>query len=222
MGKIESNFEMYCCLLQQKVDNFTQHINIAEEDVFPLRDTVNPTSRPIISKTAKIHYLHHIVSDIRRFATATHIEAEKGEQFNKFIRNNILHTNRQNPSRDVLELFGRQVMFKHIIDGGSWMHGDERVRAASGIRQFLRVHPNFRQQYFGYGREYQDNNNSSQELKDGVTGFFREKANGKYCIGRITKVERPRNTQIVTVSLDLLDVLRGPQSATDDSIPQCT
>ncbi|KAG2213764.1 hypothetical protein INT45_006174 [Circinella minor] len=61
---------------------------------------------PIISKTPKLHYLHHLKEDLKRFATAIHTESEKGEQFNKFIREHIFHTNRHNPSRDVLELFG--------------------------------------------------------------------------------------------------------------------
>ncbi|KAI9492236.1 hypothetical protein BDB00DRAFT_762502, partial [Zychaea mexicana] len=66
----------------------------------------------------KLHILHHIVEDIERFATAIHFESEKGEQFNKFLREHIFHTNRHNPSRDLLVSFGRYTMFRCIVNGG--------------------------------------------------------------------------------------------------------
>ncbi|KAI9477116.1 hypothetical protein BDB00DRAFT_776017, partial [Zychaea mexicana] len=66
----------------------------------------------------KLHILHHIVEDIERFATAIHFESEKGEQFNKFLREHIFHTNRYNPSRDLLVSFGRYTVFRCIVNGG--------------------------------------------------------------------------------------------------------
>ena len=93
---------------------------------------------------SKLHYLHHLKEDLKCFATAIHTESEKGKQFNKFICEHIFHTNRHNPSCDVLELFGQQMMFKHIIDG------DSHVSLSSGIQHYLDNHPNFQEQYLGY------------------------------------------------------------------------
>ncbi|KAI7846934.1 hypothetical protein BDC45DRAFT_576418 [Circinella umbellata] len=74
--------------------------------------------QPIISNTPKLHYLHHLKEDLKRFATAIHTESEK-------------------------ELFGRQMMFKHVIDGGAWVDGDFHVSPSSGIQHYLNNHPNF-------------------------------------------------------------------------------
>ncbi|KAG2216942.1 hypothetical protein INT45_012800 [Circinella minor] len=158
-------------VLLLKLDNFTAHINLIE-NVFPKNTTIHSRKQPIISKTLKLHYLHHLKEDLKRFATAIHTESEKGEQFNKFIHEHIFPTNRHNPSRDVLELFGRQMMFKHVIDGGTWVDGDSHVSLSSGIQHYLDNHPNFREQYLGYDREYTNNNNPSKDMKVGVTGFF--------------------------------------------------
>ncbi|KAI9491227.1 hypothetical protein BDB00DRAFT_874621 [Zychaea mexicana] len=110
-------FGFYCELVQQKVQGLTDRINEVER-VFPSRP-VNSKKKPVISETPKLHYLHHIADDLDRFATAIHFEFEKGEQFNKFVREHIFHSNRHNPSRDALEMIGRQIMFRHVIDGGS-------------------------------------------------------------------------------------------------------
>ena len=101
-------------------------------------------------------------------------------------------------------------MFKHIVDGGSWIDGDDWVRAAYGVERFRHDHPNFRQQYFGHDHEFQDNNKPFRQLKVCVAGFFRDKTTRKYYVGHITKAEKPRGTPVETVSLDLLDILRGP------------
>lgn len=71
-----------------------------------------------ISSKPKLHMLYHLQEDLDRFGTAMHFDTEKGEQFNKFIREHVQHTNRQCPSLDVLKLFGQQFMFRHIVDGG--------------------------------------------------------------------------------------------------------
>ncbi|KAI7851827.1 hypothetical protein BDC45DRAFT_537981 [Circinella umbellata] len=126
-----------------KLDDFTAHINLIK-NVFPKNTTIHSRKQPIISKTSKLHYLHHLKEDLKCFATAIHTKSEKGEQFNKFIHEHIFHTNRHNPSHDVLELFGQQMMFKHIIDG------DSHVSLSSGIQHYLDNHPNFQEQYLGY------------------------------------------------------------------------
>ncbi|KAI8328553.1 hypothetical protein BC941DRAFT_319796, partial [Chlamydoabsidia padenii] len=66
----------------------------------------------------KVHILQHLPEDIKRFGCPLHFETERGEMFNKFIREHITHTNRHNPNRDIAIKFGKQVMLRHIMDGG--------------------------------------------------------------------------------------------------------
>lgn len=76
------------------------------------------------------------MDDFMRFATAVHFETEKGDKFNKFIRDHVQYTNRQLPPPDVLQPFGQQFMFRHIVDGGFWeTSSSERVSAGSGIHR---------------------------------------------------------------------------------------
>ncbi|CAO3655761.1 unnamed protein product [Mucor hiemalis] len=65
--------------------------------------------------------LHHLVADIERFGMPVHYETEHGEQFNKFIREEILRTNRHNPSRDLAVAFAK----KHSTAGKKKMSSGE-------------------------------------------------------------------------------------------------
>ncbi|KAI9328819.1 hypothetical protein BD770DRAFT_292114, partial [Pilaira anomala] len=70
--------------------------------------------------SSKMHIMHHLVDDIFRFGSAIFFETEKGEQHNKFVREGLFRTNRQNPSRDVAVAFAKRMMARHILAGGSW------------------------------------------------------------------------------------------------------
>ncbi|KAI9345978.1 hypothetical protein BD770DRAFT_291246, partial [Pilaira anomala] len=69
----------------------------------------------------KLHTLRHMASDIHRFGMPINYETEHGEQFNKFIREEILRTNRHNPSKDVAIAFARQFIIHHVVSGGSFL-----------------------------------------------------------------------------------------------------
>ncbi|KAI8327752.1 hypothetical protein BC941DRAFT_315945, partial [Chlamydoabsidia padenii] len=66
----------------------------------------------------KTHLLLHLGDDIRRLGCALHFETEKGEMFNKFIHQHIVHTNRHSTTRDIATRFGRQEMLRHIVNNG--------------------------------------------------------------------------------------------------------
>ncbi|KAI9480695.1 MAG: hypothetical protein EXX96DRAFT_634349 [Benjaminiella poitrasii] len=66
--------------------------------------TLTNNSKPF-STRPKVHYLQHLHKDIRRFGCTLQFETEKGEMFNKFIREQLFHTNRHTPSRDVVIRF---------------------------------------------------------------------------------------------------------------------
>ncbi|KAI8331252.1 hypothetical protein BD560DRAFT_292796, partial [Blakeslea trispora] len=66
----------------------------------------------------KVHLLNHIVDDVKRFGSLLNCHTERSEQFNKFIRERITYTNRQNPSRDVAVKFAKHFMLQHLVGGG--------------------------------------------------------------------------------------------------------
>ncbi|KAI8635890.1 hypothetical protein BD408DRAFT_314569, partial [Parasitella parasitica] len=68
--------------------------------------------------SSKMHILYHLTEDITRFGSAIFYETEKGEQFNKFIRETLFRTNRHNPSRDTAFAFGKRFMSNHVLTGG--------------------------------------------------------------------------------------------------------
>jgi hypothetical protein len=97
------------------------------------------------STQPKVHYLHHIHQGIRRFGCALQFETEKGEMFNKFIREELFYNNRLSPSKDVAIRFGSQEILKFIVDGGSWTNKNfKRVRYGSEIKQFVEANESFR------------------------------------------------------------------------------
>ncbi|KAI8636064.1 hypothetical protein BD408DRAFT_377487 [Parasitella parasitica] len=75
---------------------------------------------PLFSIQPKVHFLFHLEDDIRRFAMPVHYETEHGEQYNKFIREAILLTNRHNPSKDVALKLAKQFVVRHLVNGGSF------------------------------------------------------------------------------------------------------
>ncbi|KAG2200646.1 hypothetical protein INT47_005802 [Mucor saturninus] len=79
----------------------------------------------------KIHLLTHIPQDIGRFGTVLQYETEKGEQFNKHIKEHITFTNNLNPSRDIGLKFGKQSMVRHVLEGGSWLNKN-KIREKAG------------------------------------------------------------------------------------------
>ena len=107
--------------------------------------------------------------------------------FNKFVREQLFHTNRHNPSRDVALRFGWQELLKHMIDGGSWVSckSSRRTRNGQSIQEFIgRDETAFRMQFFG-AREYSENSYDPIPtiLKAGFSGVFEEKEGGSFFVG---------------------------------------
>ncbi|KAL0073066.1 hypothetical protein F4703DRAFT_1975534 [Phycomyces blakesleeanus] len=116
--------------------------------------------KPYTSKP-KVQLLTHLPDDLQRFGTALHYETEKGEQFNKHIREHLMHTNRLNTSRDVCLKFAKQAVMRHVIDGGSWMNKDgQREHYGGDTAVFLHenVDKNFQDILFGRLRDFANNN----------------------------------------------------------------
>ncbi|KAL0073970.1 hypothetical protein J3Q64DRAFT_1881433 [Phycomyces blakesleeanus] len=115
------------------------------------------------SSKPKVHLLTHLPDDLQRFGTALHYETEKGEQFNKHIREHLMHTNRLNTSRDVCLKFAKQSAMRHIIDGGSWVSKDKmREKYGNSTAEFFKenFNNNVKNILFGRSRDFADNNNT--------------------------------------------------------------
>lgn len=93
MGQITTAFVQYTGLLKAKVNELVDALNMVDDVLLEKKK-----GKGRISSRPKVHMLYYLMEDVERFATAMHYASEKGEQFNKFTREHIFHTNRQNPS----------------------------------------------------------------------------------------------------------------------------
>lgn len=138
--------------------------------------------------------------DIIRFAGGSHTEAEKGEQFNKFIRSSLFYTNRQNTSHDVASRFGEETMLRHIAQGGVWGIKGE-FRRGTGVTAFTASEV-YSTHFTGSDRDHSDNNFVSlKKLSVGVAGvfFYYDSLLGtsRKIIGIISRVDRNSNIILV-------------------------
>ncbi|KAL0078267.1 hypothetical protein F4703DRAFT_1945569 [Phycomyces blakesleeanus] len=180
----------------------------------------------VLSLQPKLHMLHQMVQDICRFGLPVHYETEHGEQLNKFIHEEILRTNRHNPSKDVAVPFARQFIIHHIVSGGSYLadyknpetnRTEIRMVAdvSPGIKQFKIDNPKFFSILFD-SRENADNNDyqevSKTNMRIGTSGIFH--ANTVYGMnsffGIITTVER-ENYTIQKYGIETFDIAISSQ-----------
>lgn len=148
----------------------------------------------LLSTPCKTHMLHHIVEDIRCFGPSVHYETEHSEQFNKFIREEILCTNRHNPStKDVAVAFAKRFILHHILSGGSHLANykdpvsnsleiQRVVQISSGIKRVKEDFPKYFAILFD-SRENADNNDyqeaSNKFLRVDTCSRFMVKAFGE-------------------------------------------
>ncbi|KAI8139849.1 hypothetical protein BJV82DRAFT_581685 [Fennellomyces sp. T-0311] len=172
MAEIPSDFDKYKRLIRTTVDKLCDDVNAVDAALLG-RHKNRKGGR--LGNRPKLHLLHHVCEDINQFASIIHFEAEKGEQFNKFIHERIFHTNRHSISVDVLRLFGHHTIFRHIVENGSWLTAtEERTTGGPGIIEHLNENPVFKAAFMGGSQEFTENNQSSQKLKVGLCGFFTE------------------------------------------------
>ncbi|KAI7889014.1 uncharacterized protein EV154DRAFT_565787 [Mucor mucedo] len=77
------------------------------------------TGGPLCNRL-KTHLIIHLVEDCIRFASPVLLATEKNEQFNKYIRAIIMKTNKQNPSRDLALINGRELSLRNVAMGCYW------------------------------------------------------------------------------------------------------
>jgi hypothetical protein len=118
----------------------------------------------------KTHLLVHLAEDVHRFAGGPHTESKKGEQFNKYIRDSLSHTNRQNTSR-VAVRFAEETMLRLLAQDGVWgLNGQQRCGlSVCGFAQSLL----YKQHFNGSDRDHADNNfGLRNKFSVGVSALF--------------------------------------------------
>jgi len=132
-----------------------------------------------------MHILYHLTEDIIRFGSPIFYETEKGEQFNKFIRETLFRSNRHNPSKDAAVSFGKRCMSQHVLSGGFWEDKDGFwVKATDEVVNNPTVFTT------NNTRQFADNDDGDDEkpIKNGATGLFK-KADGKLFVGEVQSID---------------------------------
>ena len=107
------------------------------------------TGGPLCNRL-KTHLIIHLVEDCIRFASPVLLATEKNEQFNKYIRAIIMKTNKQNPSRDLALINGRELSLRNVAMGCYW--DNDAKTCGSKVREWF---SRFGQKmYFNANREY--------------------------------------------------------------------
>lgn len=169
--QVENNFSVYIEEMGKAIDEL-----ITEVYNF---DVATGISTPYSCKP-KMHLISHLRDDLERFGCALHYETEKGEQFNKFLREHIAHTNKKNPTRDLALKFGKQETFRHVINGGSWVSKEgKRVKFGVELERYISsLGDTFFKEMLGESREFTDNNYTGiKNIKNGVCGVFQYEVN---------------------------------------------
>jgi hypothetical protein len=178
LEKIRNNFDSYLLLLQSTVSELVDAIDTLHHTRInssaSQRRNINTSTmensldephidfetpfgrdRGSLCNRLKIHLLVHLAEDVHRFAGGPHTESEKGEQFNKYIRDNLFHTNRQNTSRDVAVRFAEETMLRHLAQDGVWgLNGQQRCGVS--VRGFAQSSL-YKQHFNGSDRDRADN-----------------------------------------------------------------
>ncbi|OBZ80471.1 hypothetical protein A0J61_11480 [Choanephora cucurbitarum] len=116
MRNVEGDLIQYIHVVRHFTTELTNNLLLLDNCYVELKKE----QATVLSLLPKVHMLHHLAEDIIRFNLPIHYETEHGEQFNKFIREEILRTNRHNPSKDVATSFAKQFTIRHLINGGSF------------------------------------------------------------------------------------------------------
>ncbi|KAG2204653.1 hypothetical protein INT47_011948 [Mucor saturninus] len=123
LGKLASL--SYISKIKHKSDSYPKYVeftyndlrlSVMEHDAYMKQKYPNRRGG-FVYNSSKMHIMQHLVADIYRFKSPIFYETEKGEQFNKFIRECLFRTNRHNPSRDAAVVFSKRMMVRHVLTG---------------------------------------------------------------------------------------------------------
>ncbi|KAG2192404.1 hypothetical protein INT47_012471 [Mucor saturninus] len=180
VSRIKSNSNLY---LRQIASTYNDlRLSVLYHNAF-IKQKRPTRSGHSIYNSSKMHIMHHLVDDIYRFGSPIFYETEKGEQFNKFIRECLFRTNRHNPSKDVAVAFAKRMMAYHILSGGSWSVADI-VNPVKASHKVLGSSASFGSTI----RDFADNDDNEKTMKVGSTGIFKNSSNN-LLIGEVAKFD---------------------------------
>ncbi|KAI8326646.1 hypothetical protein EDC96DRAFT_570099 [Choanephora cucurbitarum] len=88
MRNVEGSLLQYINLVRHFTTELTDNLLLLDNRYVELKKE----QATVLSLLPKVHMLHHLAEDIVRFGLPVHYETEHGEQFNKFIHEEILRT----------------------------------------------------------------------------------------------------------------------------------
>lgn len=125
-----------------------------------------------IYNSSKMHIMYHLQQDMVRFGSPIFYETGKSEQFNKFIRESLFRTNRQNTSRDVAIAFSKRLIARHLLAGGSWLAAGQSIPSRCSNKVLDTV-----LSFAPTVRNFDNHDDANLSVKVGSTGIFRNKYN---------------------------------------------
>ncbi|KAL9538375.1 hypothetical protein MBANPS3_010977 [Mucor bainieri] len=127
--RIETNFAVYKREVRAAAE---ATLNALSELTHTPVNAADDAMKTNLVNRLKTHLLVHLDEDLERSATAIHTETEKGEQYNKEIRDAIRHTNRHNPNRDIAYILARKTVYRHLA-----YDGHERI--GTGLQAYMQM-----------------------------------------------------------------------------------
>ncbi|KAI9102781.1 hypothetical protein DFS34DRAFT_674335 [Phlyctochytrium arcticum] len=131
--------DVFLLVYAQTIPNMELYVRNLQRAMTAMYASICDIDIAIFSRR-KYHALVHIIEDIRRFGPPRLYASEKFESFNPIVRNQLNHTNRHSPSKDVSIRFARFRTVCHLISGGyweenaSWVNAEEMSRIFFGMR----------------------------------------------------------------------------------------
>lgn len=109
-------------------------------------DSIASYNPLVLTSHLKPHLLAHTLSDVRRHGPLLISATERYESFNGVVRQALVHSNRQAPSKDAASRFASFERIRHVFSGGWWFDARERhwVQASDNVRSVIDKNDTFR------------------------------------------------------------------------------
>ncbi|KAL0954389.1 hypothetical protein HGRIS_003373 [Hohenbuehelia grisea] len=141
------------------MDDYLSDLDILIGNVLDAFAAVDPAK---ILVKIKLHFLPHLISDIRRWGPAIRNSTEIFECYNAIFRFCSVFSNHQAPSRDIANKFASMDRVKHILSGGYWKKDGKWVNTSENVKAVLRDEPII-QRHLGWAQ--------SPEIQSGLMRF---------------------------------------------------
>ncbi|KAI9104014.1 hypothetical protein DFS34DRAFT_590427 [Phlyctochytrium arcticum] len=129
--------DVFLLIYVQSIPNLELYLRDLQRAMTAMYASICDIDIAIFSRR-KDHALVHIIEDIRRFGPPRLYASEKFEIINPIVRNQLNHTNRHSPSKDVFIRFARFQTIRHLIGGGYWEENASWVNAGQNVQNLFR------------------------------------------------------------------------------------